>query len=492
MAAQAAPANLWDTNIGPYLRNTLNVNEDIATAFLDESGAETFRDLVTMSDERVVEILKQCRKLYVDEEEDPEAARRAAARNRAARERRRLADRGARADEEEDEEAARPGQVKLRVSDRVGMLIRKVAFYCFHQNRIDRLPGLVTSPILTRLWTWKELQENAAKLEATEPEPLTTEAAIRRTLEALDHYLLNKRGVEGTPLAYLTREHADPANAEDFNVLLPPITEELIRRARHGNYAAYDIDNKFLWSIIRKITENGFAWNWVSNQSRSQNGRAAYFQLRDHYLGPSVRNKIKSDADKVLDTAYYDGKSRNFSLESYCGKLMKAFADLEECGETVPEDKKVRTFLKGFRCPELLAAKHAIMASNTLLASVDAAMNYAKLSENSWESLKASSSRNVSSMKTGDKKFRGKGKGHDKGKGKKFQKKNPKTEYLPKEKWNALTPEQQQAMRDARDKAGIKRKVSALASDDDKAKKKTRFEEEESATVGVGDSMSRR
>ena len=487
-AVQAQPT--WETEIGPYLRDDLDINEDVVTAFLDESGVETFRDLVTMSDERVVEILKQCRKIYVDVEEDPRVA---TGRARAARERRRLADRGQ--EVEEEEEGDRPGQVKLRVSDRVGMLFRKLAYYCFHTNRIDKEPRYVLESILTRLWTWKELQENAAKLEVAEPEPLTNEASVRRTMEALDHYLLNKRGVEGTPLAYLTREHVDPANAQPLDDLLPPITTELVLRARHGNYAAYDIDNKFLWSIIRKITENGFAWNWVSNQSRSQNGRAAYFQLRDHYLGPSVRNKIKSDADKVLDTAYYDGKSRNFSLESYCGKLMKAFADLEECGETVPEDKKVRIFLKGLRCPELLAAKQAIMASDTLLASVDAAMNYAKLSENSLESLKAASNRNVSSMKTGDKKFRGKGKSHDKGKGKKFQKKNPKTEYLPKDKWNALTPEQQQAMRDARDKAGIKRKAAALVSDDDsnKTKKKTtRFEDEEPATVGVGDSMSRR
>jgi hypothetical protein len=160
----------------------------------------------------------------------------------------------------------------------------------------------------------------------------------------------------------------------------------------------------------------------------------------------------------------------------------------------VPDYKKVRVFLKGFRCPELLAAKHAIMASDTMLVSIDAAMNFAKLAENSLESMKAVSSRNVSSMKTGDKKFRGKGKGHDKGKGKKPHKKNPKTEYLPKEKWNALTPEQQQAMRDARDKAGIKRKTAVVSSDDDnsKAKKKTRFEDEEPATAGVGDSMSRR
>jgi hypothetical protein len=32
-------------------------------------------------------------------------------------------------------------------------------------------------------------------------------------------------------------------------------------------------------------------------------------QLKLHYLGPSFGGKIKLDADKILETAYYDGKS---------------------------------------------------------------------------------------------------------------------------------------------------------------------------------------
>ena len=259
------------------------------------------------------------------------------------------------------------------------------------------------------------------------------------------------------------------------------------------------MDNKFLWGIIRKITQGGFAWNWVSNLARARDGRQAYLQLKGHYLGPSFRSKIKSDADRVLDTAYYDGKSRNFTLEEYCGKLKKAFADLEECGDAISEDKKIRTFLKGLKSPDLIAAKNQILATDTLSVSVDAAMNFSKTVENSLESMKGATTRNISSVKSGgDKKggnkFKGKTGSKFKGKGKG---KNSKTAYLPKEQWLKLSSEEQQAMRDAREKVGItgKRKAAAVSSsEDEESKSKTiRFTDDtKQGKQGVGDSMSRK
>jgi hypothetical protein len=123
-------------------------------------------------------------------------------------------------------------------------------------------------------------------------------------------------------------------------------------------------------------------------------------QLKSHYLGPSFRSKIKSDADNVLDTSYFDGRARNFTLEAYCGKLKKAFADLEECGEATSEDRKVRVFLKGLRSPDLQAARNQILATHTLYSSVDEAMNYAKtMIENANDSTKGIANRNISSLR---------------------------------------------------------------------------------------------
>jgi hypothetical protein len=226
-------------------------------------------------------------------------------------------------------------------------------------------------------------------------------------------------------------------------------------------------------------------------------------QLKTHYLGTSFRNKIKSDADKVLDTSYYDGKARNFTLEDYCGKLKKAFADLEDCGEATSEDRKVRVFLKGLRSPDLQAARNQIIATNTLYSSVDAAMNYTKTIENANDSTKGTANRNISSLrregggdsKKGGGKFKGsKGKEGGKFKGKGKGKGNPKTAFLSKEKWLKLTPEEQQAMREAREKVGItgKRKLGALETEEPPGKKTVRILEDKDKKEGVGDKMSRK
>jgi hypothetical protein len=189
----------------------------------------------------------------------------------------------------------------------------------------------------------------------------------------------------------------------------------------------------------------------------------------------------------VLDTAYFDGKGRNFTLEDFCGKLKKAFADLEECGEVTSEDRKVRIFLRGLRSPELSQAKSQILATQALYSSVDEAMNFAKTIENANESTKGVAHRNISSLKTGgDKKGGGKFKGKGKGKGGRF-----------KGKVKGNSSEEQQAMREARDKAGItgKRKAAAVStdeSDEPPGKRTVYFNSEKEKKGGIGDSMSRK
>jgi TRAP-type C4-dicarboxylate transport system substrate-binding protein len=60
---------------------------------------------------------------------------------------------------------------------------------------------------------------------------------------------------------------------------------------------------------------------------------------------------------------------------------------------------------------------------------------------------------------------------------------------MPREKWNSLSADEQQAIRDARDKAGIgtKRKVASMETEEHESKK-AKTED----TTGVGDNMTRR
>jgi len=94
--------------------------------------------------------------------------------------------------------------------------------------------------------------------------------------------LMNKLGVGGSPLAYVTRkEVALPENVPDEgdpDQGLPTLQEELVRRTRH-NGQHWDADNQAVWNIVRAFTHGGPGWNWVSKHAKKRDGRAAYMDL---------------------------------------------------------------------------------------------------------------------------------------------------------------------------------------------------------------------
>ena len=227
--------------------------------------------------------------------------------------------------------------------------------------------------------------------------------AISRAIEELEHYLLTKLGVNGIPLAYLIRADAvPPAEADDQQYGQPSFKEELVRRARHGNYQAYIADNEFLWGVIRRMcAEPSPAWAWVAAMKVSRDGRAAYFSLRTHYLGPAFRNRIKTEADKTLETLHYVGDKRNFTLENFCAKLKQAFTILADNNEPVPEDKKIRIFVKGMQAPKLESAVNTILAAPDMMGTVERAMDYVTTVDNSMKSF-LPDPRNISQYETED------------------------------------------------------------------------------------------
>lgn len=246
---------------------------------------------------------------------------------------------------------------------------------------------------------------------------------------------------------------------EDPGWGLPTFKDELIRRTRHdGPY--FQQDNRAVWKIIRKITPGGPGWSWVSSHSNQQNGREAYFSIKRHYLGECFQARTKAQADKVLDTAFYDGKARNFTFEKYCEKLTRAFNDLAEGEQPLPTSRKIRTLLNGIRDP---APEHA--KTPNLKNNFDAAMNFIEFAD-TRESMQAKV-RNISAAGRsgrGGRRGRGRGAGRggrgrgrgDRGRGGRgsprsaFNAQDPGQYYTP-EQWSTLTAEERDKARTAQD-----------------------------------------
>jgi len=186
---------------------------------------------------------------------------------------------------------------------------------------------------------------DAVREEIKDPAPMTKVDDIKKTLEDIENVLNKKRGVKGSPLSYITR--ATPGLPEntpgeaDPGFGLPTRDEELVRRTRHDG-PAFRQDNKAVWAIIRHVTKDGPAWAWVSSFARHENGRAAYQALRTHYLGDSSVVRMVTKADSTIETLFWDGRSKNYTLEKFFEQLNKAYSDLDEHGEPMAETKKVR------------------------------------------------------------------------------------------------------------------------------------------------------
>jgi hypothetical protein len=297
-----------------YMRDTLRLSNLVSTTALRDGGLDNFEDLIDTTDDKIIAVVKNTRR--------PGGYILGAGAGAAL-----VVNRG------------------INFTEKDCLRVRQLGHYCYHMDRIQQpfVAEDATLPVLKALWITFTIESDCKAIEVPEPDPLTKMENIRTFIDSLDHYMTNKRGIDGVPLAYLVRKDVDPPNADDDPEAYgqPTFADELIRRAKHEGNPSYQVDNQVLLSVIRKLTVGGFAWSWVSSCARSQNSREAYLQLKTHYLGKSLQDKIQSDADMILENTFYDGKARNFTFEAYCTRLKQAFTDLAECGDELQESRKV-------------------------------------------------------------------------------------------------------------------------------------------------------
>jgi hypothetical protein len=88
--------------------------------------------------------------------------------------------------------------------------LKLLRYYVVHLKRTQRAfaPGGATMARLIDLYRIKEIEDEASTIEY--PEKLTAIDRVRRTIENIDAYLLQKLGVNGIPLASVTRLNSVP------------------------------------------------------------------------------------------------------------------------------------------------------------------------------------------------------------------------------------------------------------------------------------------
>jgi hypothetical protein len=306
------------------------------------------------------------------------------------------------------------------------------------------------------------------------PTKLSRVDKVREVLEDIDNYLLRKLGASGLPLAYIVRESV-ALPADDPGYGLPSTSEEMVTRGPHTG-AFYEIDNKEVWQVVRHVTHGGPGWSWVQSYQRMCNGRQAYLAIKTHYLGESYSSRVRAAADSIIDSAYYDGKSRSFTFERYCEVLKAAFTDIETTGEEVSETRKVRVLLQGIKDSRLEHAKSQVLATPALKATFESALNFIAVfldDKKSHDSSNRANQQNIASVsrhqgnsnKGGPGRGRGRGTGRGgRGRGQRGGRSPLKVEdkYYPYNEWVKLTPEQQQKVRELKADRDKRRNVQPV------------------------------
>lgn len=376
--------------------------------------------------------------------------------------------------------------------------LRQLRYYLFHLRRVQRdfVPAEATLQRLDDLWPRSEAEtKEEKKLEL--PDKLSSVDMVRKATEDLDDYLEKKRGKDGVLLAYVVRMTVDlpevTVGEVDAGYGIPSLDDEMIRRARHEG-DSFNADNAVVWDVIRHITHGGPGWNWVSSYANAKNGRSAYMALKSHYLGSDFQKRVKSQADKIMDSTFYDGKARNFTFEKYCERLNGAFTDMEQTGEPVVESRKVRIFLNGITDETLASAKSTVLATDHLNATFTAAVNFiSQFVEIRGSHSKSTSMRQVSALNRGGSGGRdggrdgGRGRGRGRGRfgggqfsggryhggrgrgggggGNRYNRQQRNySDYMPRHQWDSLTPAQQQERRQRRAAEQQAREIASVAA----------------------------
>jgi hypothetical protein len=205
----------------------------------------------------------------------------------------------------------------------------------------------------------------------------------------------------------------------------------------------------------------------------ARNGREAWKALVEHFEGEAQRDRVKDAAYAAIAAAKYHGEKKRFTFETYVTIHQDAYADLEQYGEVISEEKRVRDLLTNVKdtSPAATAAKGTILATPTLRNSFTNAVAHLATTLQLGQSQQKT--RNVSGMQSAGKGNddqkgggRGRGKGGRSGRGGRGGR-GGRNIYLgcySPDQWRKLSPEDRKRVYEGRQKsADEKTQASALS-----------------------------
>ena len=119
----------------------------------------------------------------------------------------------------------------------------------------------------------------------------------------------------------------------------------------------YLSDNGCVWELLSDLTRDKDCWSYVRLAQQNRDGRAAFFSLKNHYLGASNVDNMSTQALRKLLGTSYTGERRRWNFEKYCKVHVDQHSILEglvEHGYVGIDDRlKVCNLLDGIKMTKL-------------------------------------------------------------------------------------------------------------------------------------------
>ncbi|KAI2507210.1 hypothetical protein MHU86_7167 [Fragilaria crotonensis] len=342
----------------------------------------------------------------------------------------------------------------VQVNQRAEGHLKLLAFYLRHQARVSRV---VQAPEITleAIRTVRELRE----FESTYRPPTGDLPSINakdwpKTMESIEEYLRSYLGERKIPLAYVVRKDDNIPAGLDPMTNYPTKQDEMIARAPHFTLGddgtrvpdpVYLVNREKVWDIISKITRDHSSWTYVKPAQRTRDGRMAFNNLYQHFLGPNNVDNMAAQAEDKLKSTVYNGEQRRWDFERYVNVHKQQHSIMEglvEHGYTgIDPRSKVRYLLDGIKTDKFDAVKTRIMSDERLRVDFDSCVTLYQDYIRQTSKGKTNATVNISELKTGGNKRK-----HD----------AVEDRYYTKDEYNALTPEQKKELASKRLKRGHK------------------------------------
>jgi hypothetical protein len=250
--------------------------------------------------------------------------------------------------------------------------LKLLAYYLRFQQRTSM------TPIVAQITMINIRALRAQRDQDTDPDaPVIDGEDWPKILETLRKYLGACLGGTDPPLAYVVRRSLDPtprppggwaSNEVHMTARAPIVTNP------GGVVPDYTVnfkaDNKQVWLKLASICRDKDCWTYIRRHQQTQNGRAAFWSLHDHYLGASNVDNMSARAERKLMDTTYNGEKRRWNFEKYVRLHVEQHAVLEDLVEYgysgIDEGSKVRYLVRGVRTQALDTVKANILASPVL------------------------------------------------------------------------------------------------------------------------------